>query len=186
MKADTTAGIIFHLATGCPADTDIPLQPTLCAHWDADCFGDQELMIPAIVDDGDDQKVSEYTIAVLNDFGFTVDFDAGEQINPNKFSDECMCEEGKHRDAPLSTTGKFGKKIKGRTTRPSPSDTAIARAKASGRKFLSEQRGRFEAAGGDAALRGTGDDLAFIGDKVVAVMLREGDYLFDIVVYEND
>ena len=134
-------------------------------------------MVPTIGDD--EQLLSQFTVSVLKDFGYQVDFNAAEYLTTDDvkhFSDECTC------DAPLSTPGRFGKKkISSASTAPEISVAARAKAEASGRAFLARQRADYEAKGGDKFMRG--QDVVFIGDKVVVVTIKEGDNLFDVIVF---
>ena len=123
------------------------------------------------------EVISQFTISVLRDFGYEVDVDAGGRITDPDDLGDCGC------DAPLSTTGTFGKTAAIRDRRPTISDEAKAIATASGLEFLAEQRSKYEAQGGDQALMDSEfEDLAFIGDKVVAVMIQDGDDIFEVIV----
>ena len=135
-------------------------------------------MNPTVIN-RDNQLLSQFTMGVLRDFGYEVDFSAGMFLTEDDVSDfsvECQCP-GMSRPVKPKKRMRF---IPGQDLSPG----GLAMARASGLAYLAEQRALFEANGGDEALSKV-DGVKFIGDKVVAVLVEENGRLHDVVVFAD-
>ena len=152
---------------------------TFCGHWDEDCMN-SELMTGFL--NGGLNPLSRITIATLGDLGYTVDYSTAESYGTSDVDSSCRC----------------GLRSLSDSIQPSTVHQLGTSHKSSRRRSLSEEARQMAADYGQTILKNRqaskifsfrdsfnqlGDDVEYVGDKVVVVFVEEGGAFFDVTVY---
>lgn len=156
----------YKLISGC--DT-VPLElegggGSACSHWSENCL-QAELMTPTL-NNGVDNTLSRITIAAFEDIGYNVSYAAAGPFGRSDLGAGCACSRRLSTDTPG---------LQRRGNRRLLSDKSHQMAIAYGKSVLAQNRLPEKA-------DFVGRDLLYVGDKVVSVLLMEGNQLFSVVV----
>jgi Leishmanolysin len=163
----------YQILSGC--NTSVPLENdggpgTACTHWEIDCFR-TELMTGDIAT-GLTHPLSRTTVATLDDLGYIVDYDAADPFGIEKLGTSCVC--NRHLGelhSPLSPQRRLSAEAR---------EAAITY----GKSLLAANKPPNDVVQLDGVNQN--DNLGYIGNEVVAVIWKEGDHFYDVIVTAND
>jgi hypothetical protein len=158
------ANLEWQKLSGCPATSTLPLEPSVCGHWDEACL-DTELITPLAESAGTAMPISQLTVASLDDFGYIVDYDFADEFTPDQVSPSCSC-----NARVRSLSGNKRRKL---------SDEGKEKAIADGLAFLEKLD---NSAKNNALPR---KDNVVVAD-VVTVLFKEGEDYFSVTVNKNN
>lgn len=148
---------------------------THCQHWDEVCLGD-ELMTGFV---GGRTQLSRISIAGLEDLGYTVNYANSDYLGPDDINPGCMCDDRRvmfEREHGAVTLLNHPSGHPHRKLSAAVHDMAMAK----GAEILATQHQFF----GDVASNST--DFEFAGDKVVTVLVMDGENLFGVIVKRDE
>ena len=169
----------FKAISGCDA---VPVEQvgadaTRCRHWSEECFVN-ELMTGTL--DFDANPISRVTIGALEDMGYDVSYDSADDFTSANLDDtipSCVCNrrererrslwDGKHGDV-------FALRQKSGRVAPEISEELRNYAVNQGLKILEESR-TSGLSGGGGVLGARESNAKYVGDKVVAVVVKDAD-----------
>ena len=152
---------------------------TFCGHWDEECMN-SELMTGFL--NGGLNPLSRISIATLGDLGYTVDYSTAESYGTSAVDSNCRCGLRSLSDSiQPSTAHQLGTNHKS-TRRRSLSDEAHQMAVDYGQTILKNRQGS-KIFSFRNSFNQLGDDVEYIGDKVIVVFVEEGGAFFDVTVY---
>jgi Leishmanolysin len=166
----------YQAVSGCTSDTSLPLQmdgqggPN-CAHWAEDCLR-TELMTPNY-DIGLVIGLSQMTIASLQDLGYNVSYKTARPWVNADLGASCTCRR--------SGRGGHSRRLGDAASKqPLPSASAYQTAVDYGKRILranaqSKMPERYSSGMDD-------DDLVYVGDQVVSVVIEENGVVHSIMV----
>lgn len=156
----------FQELSGCSEDpVPVSLRNGNCGHWLEACLLEEE-MTPFTTPGPD--RSSRITIASLEDLGYEVQYDQAEAFTRDDLNATCTCDERRRRLAPetlVDTTGQA-------------KDETLQYAREAGMQFLVENA-LSRSANPDE------EDVIYVGDKVVAVVIEEDGQIFDVTVHAD-
>lgn len=165
----------FEALSGCPTiPIDLSGGVEGCYHWSEACLG-KELMTP-FIDEGTGNPFSRISIASLEDIGYTVDYSSADRYRTSDLNSTlpgCLCNPARQ------------------LLRASDKPTTSRRAQVT----LSSELHRYAVAVGLAYLedrdgpslegRGDGDDIVYVGNQVVSILVEQNQHMFVVVVQKE-
>ena len=157
---------------------------TQCSHWDEDCFLG-ELMTGA---SSDGLEMSVFTVAALDDLGYTVDYSKADPFDTSKMNPNCVCNRRQLRGTTLEDDVHAAFSYQNVAKLP-----LTDYSKPSNRRPpLSEEGHRIARAHGMAILDANHewknaylrDDQAelYIGDQIIVVLYMENEFKYTVMV----
>ena len=168
----------YNAITGCAV---VPLEThgtsgdgTYCAHWDETCLG-VELMT-GYIDNGGRYPLSRITIGSMEDIGYTVDYSAADSFVRADIATSCRCNRRSLMDMFHGETRQLGLGMSSTKKRHLSAETRQV-AIDYGLSLLAERVSFLRSAPAAPV-----DGISYIGDKVVSVVVADGDGIFSVVV----
>ena len=126
-------------------------------------------------------QLSRITVGSLEDLGYSVDYSAADYLGPDDINPQCFCNdrrslfEREHGEVTWLNHPRGG----------SPrrlSDSTKRMAMEKGAQILEAQHQQFLQMGDEIAA----DAVGYAADKVVSVIVQEGDDIFGVIVHRDD
>lgn len=147
---------------------------THCQHWDETCLGD-ELMTGFV---GGRTQLSRISIAGLEDLGYDVNYANSDYLGPDDIHPSCMCDDRRMLFQREHGAVTLLNHPAGHHRRLSAAAHEMAMAK--GAEILEMQHQQF------GGIESNSTAFEFAADKIVTVLVMDGDNLFGVIVKRDE
>lgn len=178
----THANAEYQALSGCPVvplyTTGSPNDGSYCGHWDETCLR-AELMTP-FINSGVTDPLSRITVASMEDLGYRVDYSKADAYGRADIGTSCVCNRRALRDGPSGESRPLDRDDPASPPPPRRRHLSAAmRAYATqrGREFMAKRVKPVN------VVQSGVPAYEYIGDRVVSVVVQEGDGIFSVMVH---